>query len=93
MTRDVKKAFDKVWHNAIRLKLLQSGADEQLIMVVSNFLQDRKAYIKVNSHKGNMFNLNAGVPQGDVLIPTLFLLVANDYPEPTFNDQQRNFVK
>ena len=86
VTRDVKKAFDKVWHNAIRLKLLQSRADEYLIRVVSNFLHDRKAYIKVNSHKGNIFNLNAGVPQGDVLSPTLFLLVANDYPEPTFNE-------
>ena len=93
VTRDVKKAFDKVWHNAIRLKLLTSRADENLIRVVSDFLRERKAYIKVNSHKGNIFDLNAGVPQGDVLSPTLFLLVANDYPEPTFNDQQRNFVK
>ena len=93
ITRDVKKAFDKVWHNAIRLKLLRAGMEEHLIRIISNFLQDRKAYIKVKSHKGNIFDLTAGVPQGDVLSPSLFLLVANDYPDPTFNDHQRNFVK
>ena len=44
VTRDVKKAFDKVWHNAIRLKLLRAGVEENLIRIISNFLQEKDIY-------------------------------------------------
>ena len=33
------------------------------------------------------------MPQGDVLSPTLYLVMCNDYPPPTFNRQSRNFCK
>ena len=36
--------------------------------------------------------MTAGVPQGVVLSTTLFLVIGNDYPEPTFNIRQRNFA-
>ena len=62
--RDISKAFDKVWHNGLRYKLMQLGLDTELLRILSNFLQDRKAYIKINKSTGETFNLEAGVPQG-----------------------------
>ena len=81
--RDAHKAFDKVWHKSITYKLLQTGIDENLLRILTDFLHARKAYIKINQHKGDTFELKAGVPQGDVISPTLFLLVGNDFPHKT----------
>ena len=89
--RDAHKAFDKVWHKSITYKLLQTGIDEYLLRILTDFLHARKAYIKINQHKGDTFELKAGVPQGDVLSPTLFLLVGNDFPAPTQDRHRRNF--
>ena len=92
VTRDVQKAFDKVWHKSIIYKLLQAGVDKKLTRILANFLHSRRAYVRVNKHKGETFKMTAGVPQGDVLSPTLFLIVGNDYPEPTRNNSQKNFA-
>ena len=81
-----------VWHQGNLYKLLQTGINAHLLRTIANFLHNRKAYIRTNKHKGDIFNLTAGVPQGDVLSPTLFLIIGNDYPEPTFDAQQRNFA-
>ena len=62
VTRDVQKAFDKVWHQGILYKLLQTGLDEHLLRTIADFLHNRKAYIKINKHYGEIFYLNAGVP-------------------------------
>ena len=89
--RDAQKAFDKVWHQSITYKLMQTGMNENLLRILTDFLHARKAYVRINKHKGPTFDLLAGVPQGDVLSPTLFLLVGNDFPAPTQDRHRRNF--
>ena len=90
---DISKAFDKVWHKGLIYKLMQTGMEEPLLRILANFLQNRKARIRVNKTTGETFELKAGVPQGDVLSPTLFLIMCNDYPHPTQNEQSKNFCK
>ena len=89
--RDASKAFDKCWHRSITYKLMQTGIDDNLLCILTDFLHARQAYIRINKHEGPTFNLEAGVPQGDVLSPTLFLLISNDFPAPAQDERRRNF--
>ena len=57
--RDAQKAFDKVWHKSIVYRLMQSGIDNNLLRILTNFLHARKAYIRINKHKGETSDLES----------------------------------
>ena len=90
--RDVSKAFDKVHKDSLIYKLSKLGLPDPLLRVLSNFLQNRTAQVKINDKLGDIFNLSCGVPQGDILSPTLFLIMMNDYPQPTWDRRRKSFV-
>ena len=80
--RDVSKAFDKVWHTGLKHKLTQLNTHPLFIRILCNFLNNRKAQIRIHKHTGPHFNLHSGVPQGAVLSPTLYSYYTNDIPPP-----------
>ena len=90
--RDVSKAFDKLHKDSLIYKLSKLGLPDAMLRVLSSFLHNRTAQVKMNDKLGNVFKLHSGVPQGDILSPTLFILMMNDYPEPVWNGRSRNFV-
>ena len=83
VTRDVSKAFNKVWHEWLTCKIqTQYQLTSLTIKLLSTFLRQRTARIKVNDYEGPAFNLESG----SVIGPTLYSIYINGTPKSEPNN-------
>ena len=75
---DIPKGFDSVWHRGLIHKLKKYGISGDLLEWIQNNLHMRNQRIFVNSTFSSLKSILAGVPQGLVLGPLLFLSYIND---------------
>jgi hypothetical protein len=78
---DIKKAFDTTWHTGLLYKLSKLEFSINLIKLVSSFLSRRKFRVSVEGEMSTPLVIQAGVPQGSVLSPTLYNMYINDAPQ------------
>jgi hypothetical protein len=79
---DVAKAFDTVWHDGLVYKIHTAGLPLAMVKLINSFLQNRVFHAKIGHALSTERAIEAGVPQGSVLSPTLYAIFTADVPKP-----------
>ena len=68
----LSKAFDCLSHELLIAKLHAYGSDKRSLVLIRNYLSNRKQRVKVNDSYSSWSEISFGVPQGSILGPLIF---------------------
>ena len=75
---DFQKAFDKLPHQRLLLKLKSHGMGNSIINWIEQWLTDRRQMVVIDGEVSSWKSVLSGVPQGSMLGPILLLVYIND---------------
>lgn len=75
---DISKAYDKVWIEGLLYKLHKMGVTGNLYYMLRSLLTSRTIQVVSDGKVSKQHTLTAGVPQGSILAPFLFLIYIHD---------------
>ena len=78
---DILKAFDKLWHDNLILKLKSYGDEGEFLLLIKNYLHNRQQRVAFNGQIYEWERIYLGVLRGSGLGPLLFLIYINDLPD------------
>jgi len=82
------KAFDKVNHSDLLLKLVQGNIPDSILCIFENWFNNCYTCVKWKSIMSSFFIVEFGVRQGSALLPHIFSIYFNDNVS-RFNTNQR----
>ena len=85
---DFKKAFDRIWHNALWSAMKRFNINSKLIESIQHLYNKAESAVYFDGQIGEWFRTTTGVMQGCLLSPTLF----NIFLEQIMNDALDNHV-
>lgn len=77
---DVAKAFDRVWFEGLIVKLHKQGVPMDIIHLINSYITNRRFKVKLNGKFSEEKPIKAGVPQGSILGPLLYIIYNSDFP-------------
>ena len=75
---DIDGAFDRVWHQGLLTKLESMGVVGAALSLFRDYLTGRQLQVVIGGVTSKPRTIQAGIPQGSVLGPLLWLIMSND---------------
>ncbi|KAK3542115.1 hypothetical protein QTP86_015759, partial [Hemibagrus guttatus] len=74
---DFSSAFNTIVPALLRDKLFQLNVPDSMCSWITDFLTDRRQFVRLGTHVSDLQHISTGSPQGCVLSPLLFSLYTN----------------